>query len=184
LVGTIGMAFFLVQLGVKLFEVHTLLAQSVAASVHLISGLLNIPTEIFSEAPGILMVLVVVQRIGWTILEIGVESSGLLEISVLVSLVAFYPGWKPLPRFARMLIGAFLSWFANVLRLMVILFMLHYLGKQSLVLAHTFLGKTVFFFFTIAIYWFLITLPSLKMIENLIQQRREQNLTREPGGAP
>lgn len=174
LLGTIGMAFFLVEFGAVHLNLHVELAETVAMSVHHISNLLSIPTQIFTEAPGILMVLVVVQKIGWTILEIGVESSGLLEICVLVSLVTFYPGWPLRSRILRIVVGSFLSWFANVLRMLVILFMLHFMGKEALVIAHTFLGKAFFFLFTIGIYWFLITLPTIKQIEGLIEARTAQ----------
>ncbi len=108
--------------------------------------------------------LVVVQREGWTALQIGVESSALLEISVLVGLLSFYPGWSIPNRLWRMLMGIALTWLANLVRMLIIVLMLHFLGKEVLIIAHTFLGKLVFFVMTIAIYWYLITVPSLKLI--------------------
>ncbi|MBN2048204.1 MAG: hypothetical protein JW750_10210 [Anaerolineaceae bacterium] len=171
LIGTTGLAALLVYLTRTAFHAEILLAKSVAYSIHWISHLLNIPTQIFEEAPGLLLVLVVVQRVGWTALEIGVESSALLEACVLFGLVSFYPGWNWLERGARLAIGLVFTWLANLLRMFIIVLMLHLMGKEVLVLAHTFIGKLVFFVCTIGIYWYLITLPSLKLIRKNITER-------------
>ena len=162
--GTIGFAALFVFINRNVFHSEVFLAKSTAQSIHLLTNLVNIPTQVFEEAPGLLLVLVVVQREGWTALQIGVESSALLEISVLTSLILFYPGWKLYERSWRILAGIILTWLANLIRMLMIVLMLHLLGKEVLVIAHTFLGKLIFFVMTIAIYWYLITLPSLKKI--------------------
>lgn len=168
LLGTTGLAFILVYINRNLFHSEIYLAQSVAKSVHILGNLINIPTQIFPQAPGLLLVLVIVQKIGWTALEIGVESSGLLEMCVLTALILFYPGWNWFSRILRIFIGLLFTWLANTARMTIIMLMLHYLGKDVLVLAHTFLGKLFFFICTIAIYWYLVTKPSLRMIEKNI----------------
>jgi exosortase family protein XrtG len=164
LVGTVGLSFFLVYTITKLHAFEPMLAHSVALSVHDLLGMAGIPTEIFENAPGVLLVLVVTQNVGWTVLQIGVESSGLLEICVLISLVAFYPLWKLPRKILLCLFGIAFTWLANVLRMVLIALLLHYFGKSVLVLAHTFLGKALFFLFTIAIYWFLVSSTTLKEI--------------------
>lgn len=161
LLGAVGCAYWLVLVGREWLQLETVLAYTVAWSVHLVTGWLGIPTQIFDRAPGVLLVLVVVQEVGWTALRIGVESSGLLEISVLVGLLLFYPGWSLTRRVQSILIGVAATWLANVLRVLVIALILHEFGKESLILAHTFIGKTLFFALTIAIYWYLITRPTL-----------------------
>jgi exosortase family protein XrtG len=177
LLGTIGLSTLLVLVNRNLLHSEILLAQSVAESIHYLTGLLRIPTQIFEEAPGLLLVMVVVQRVGWTALQIGVESSALLEISVLLGLIAFYPGWQLKDRLWRALAGIALTWLANLLRMLMIVLMLHFLGKEVLVLAHTLLGKLIFFFCTIAIYWYLITAPSLKLIRSNILNRSTSQRT-------
>lgn len=174
LAGTIGFSTLFVLVNRSMVHSEILLAKSIAESLHYLTGLIHIPTRIFEETPGLLLVLVVVQRVGWTALQIGVESSALLEISVLLGLIMFYPGWKIQDRLWRSLAGIALTWLANLLRMLMIVLMLHFLGKEVLVLAHTFLGKLVFFMCTVAIYWFLITVPSLKQIHTTIQQRTAQ----------
>ena len=171
-IGTVGSAIFLIYFNRQLLHSELLLARSVAESIHwLCEAILRIPTQVFEEAPGLLMVMVVVQRVGWRAREIGVESSGLLEMSVLISLMLFYPGWGAFDRSWRILVGLLATWIANLVRMMLIVVMLHNLGKEVLLIAHTFLGKLVFFVLTIGIYWFLITKPSLSLIEKNIRQR-------------
>ncbi len=160
LLGSVGAAYWIILIARNVLGLEPLLAHSVAQAVHVVAGLAGIETRIFRNAPGILLVLVVAQPVGWTVLQIGVESSGLLEIGVLISLLGFYPGWSPLRRVGSIFVGVLASWAANVVRLFVIVVLLHLYGKEALVLAHTFVGKLVFFVLTIAIYWYLITRPS------------------------
>jgi len=170
LVGTVGFAYLLVVLITRVFNFELVVAHSIALVVHDILNFVSIPTEIFQHAPGVLLVLVVSQKIGWTILQIGVESSGMLEISVLVSLVTFYPLWSWRKKMVLAVIGGAFTWLANVARMLIIALMLHFLGKEVLVLAHTFIGKAFFFVVTIAIYWFLVTTTSLTEIKKKISQ--------------
>ncbi|GAB4531550.1 MAG: exosortase family protein XrtG [Anaerolineales bacterium] len=166
LAGVIGLAYALVWLARVVFHIEPALAYSTAWTVHTITGYLDIPTRIFERAPDVLLVLVVVQRVGetlgWTMLKIGVESSGLLEICVLISLIWFYPGWTFYRRLGSIVFGLAASWFANVLRLLLIVVLLHTFGKNALVLAHTYAGKLFFFLLTIGLYWVLVTLPVVR----------------------
>lgn len=106
--------------------------------------------------------MVIFQDIGWTVLQVGIESSGLLEISVLVSLLLFYPGWSLTRRAFLIGMGAIAMWGANIIRMLVIVVMLNQFGKEALVLAHMYVGKAVFFVLVIAIFWTLITRTTLR----------------------
>jgi len=170
--GSAGLAYLLTLFFTQVLDVRSLLASSVAIGVHSLLDTVHIETKVVENAPGVLLVLVLTQRIGWTILQIGIESSGLLEMIVLASLIAFYPGWKLTRRLVLGLIGLFLTWGANLLRMILIAALLHFYGKEVLVLAHTFLGKLVFFILTIAIYWALVTFPSLNDIEHHLNRYR------------
>ena len=161
LLGAVGLVYWIALVAGNLLHLEPYLAHTVAWAVHQIANAFSIPTRIYENAPGILLVLVVVQDIGWTVLQIGVESSGLLEISVLVSVLAFYPGWQWLRRGGAILAGGLAIWAANVLRMLIIVVMLNQLGKNALVLAHTFVGRIVFFLLTILIFWYLVTSATL-----------------------
>jgi exosortase family protein XrtG len=165
LFGAVGLTYGFVFLAGQFLGGEQLLAESVAGAVHGIASSLNIPTRIFSGAPGMLLVMVIYQDVGWTMLQIGVESSGILEISVLISLLSFYPGWRIKRRLGVIGFGVLAVWIANIFRMLVIVILLHRLGKGALVLAHTYIGKIVFFILTVAIFWYLITTVSLADIQ-------------------
>jgi exosortase family protein XrtG len=172
LVGAVGVAYWIVYFTRFVFPMEQPLAHSVAWMVNLLANSVGIQTRIFQNAPGVLLVLVIVQEIGWTVLNIGVESSGLLEMSALVSLISFYPGWTWQRRTMSVLGGLAATWLANILRMLLIVVMLHGLGKQALVLAHTYLGKLLFFLLTVGIYWYLVTLPTIR---NLVLRPKSHN---------
>ena len=161
-IGAVGCAYWLILVFSSLFGLEPFLAHSVAWVVHVVSNLVGIPTRIFEGAPGVLLVLVIFQDIGWTVLQVGIESSGLLEISVLVSLLLFYPGWSLSRRAFLIGMGSLAMWCANIIRMLVIVVMLNQFGKEALVLAHMYIGKAVFFVLVIAIFWVIITRTTLK----------------------
>jgi exosortase family protein XrtG len=160
--GTVGSTYWLVLVFGDVLGLELFLAQSVAWTVHLIADMIAIPTRVFTGAPGLLLVLVIAQRVGWTVLQVGVESSGMLEISVLASLLFFYPGWSLLRRAKLVALGGLAIWLANILRMLIIVVMLNRLGKEALVLAHMYVGKAVFFLLALGIFWFLITFATLQ----------------------
>jgi exosortase family protein XrtG len=162
LLAAVGTAFWLVSVLGSWLNLETWLAYSVAWTVHTVSNGIGIPTQIFEKAPGLLLVMVVVQNIGWTVLQVGVESSGFLELSVLTSLLLFYPGWSWRRRALAVLLGDSASWMANIIRMLIIVVMLNRLGKDALVLAHVYVGKIVFFLLAVIIFWYLITFLTLR----------------------
>jgi len=170
IVATVGLAYGLILLIGPFLEMETTLAHSVAWTVHILSEWIGIPTRIFRGAPGVLLVLVIEQDVGWTMLRIGVESSGLLELSVLASLLVFYPGWSLQRRMRYLVIGLGATWAANIVRILLIVVILHYMGKSWLVLAHTYFGKIIFFACIVAIFWWLITRVS---IDDLHKRQQE-----------
>jgi exosortase family protein XrtG len=168
--GAVGGAYWLV-IGINALGLELEISSLVASTVSAVSNVLGISAKTFDNAPGLLLVLVVTQNVGWTVLQVGVESSGLLEMATLTSLLVFYPGWSNTRRFFSVLIGILATWGANIIRMMLIVVLLNELGKPVLVVAHTFIGKAVFFSITVIIYWVLITRPTIRIIERLLQRK-------------
>ena len=83
--GAVGCAYWLILVFSNLFGLEPFLAHSVAWVVHIVSNLVGIPTRIFEGAPGVLLVLVIFQEIGWTVLQVGIESSGLRRLAAALS---------------------------------------------------------------------------------------------------
>ncbi len=167
IIGSVGMAFVIIFVG-RATGLEAALQVGVAAGVHAVSLALGLPTEIFQSAPGAILVLVISQDIGWTMLQVTIESSGLLETGVIAGMLMFYPGWSGRKRIWYTLIAIALTYFSNVVRLMVIVVTLHYLGKSSLLISHTIIGRAVFFALVVAIYWFMLTRPTLRTVKDKI----------------
>jgi exosortase family protein XrtG len=163
-VGVAGAAYALVFVCTRVVRVDMALAAVVGSAVHWLCGLIGVPTRVFDSAPDVLMVLVISQPVGWTTLQIGVESSGILEVCVLTALLLFYPGRAPLERALAIVIGVAATLAANTVRVFVIALMLHYGGKEALVLAHTYVGKLLFFVLMVGIVWALLTAPMLRTL--------------------
>ncbi|MGC8837890.1 MAG: hypothetical protein ACP5UM_05685 [Anaerolineae bacterium] len=168
LVAAVGWCFGVVVLLRELLPGETTLAMATAYSTHYLAGLLDIPTRVFRSAPGLLLVLVIAQKSGWTALQVGLESSGLLEMAVLTGLLAFYPGMPLLRRAVGLAVGLVATYVTNVLRVLLIVVVLHFASKDALLFAHTFLGRAFFFAVTVAIYWYLMTRSSLEVLRGRV----------------
>jgi len=170
IVAAVGLAFLLILGGMYLLPVEHWLEMGTAYSAHVICQLFGIPTRVFEAAPDIL-VWVVVQEPGWTVVRVGLECSGLLEMSVLTGLLLFYPAW-PLAKRARLtLLGWLLTFGANIVRIVSIILILHATGKRSIFVAHTIIGRLIFFVLVAAIYWFVLTKPTIRTLAERLQAR-------------
>jgi exosortase family protein XrtG len=116
--------------------------------------------------------LVVPDPTGWSILQIGIECSALIEISIFVSLMLFYPRIPAGERLVRIAIGVLATLAINLLRLGIIVVMAETLGKPAVPWAHAVVGRLVFFVGILLLYWRMLTLPTLTII------RRELEVTR------
>ncbi len=168
-IGSVGLSFLVIFIG-RNTPVEPALQTAVASGVDLVSGLIGVPTETFDAAPGALLVLVISQDIGWTMLQVTVESSGLLESGVVFGMLMFYPAWPVRRRIVYVLIALVLTYFANIVRLMVIVATLHLLGKDSLLISHTIIGRAVFFIGVITIYWYVLSRPTLAAVRKKLDR--------------
>jgi exosortase family protein XrtG len=169
LVGSVGLAFILIFLG-RMLYLETGLENVVTLAVHNVCNWVGVPTRIFQASPGSLLVMVIGQDIGWTVLQVTIECSGLLEISVMLGMVLFYPGLSLRKRAILAAIGSAATFVANIIRLFFIVEILHYAGKNSIFISHTIAGRAIFFFIVVAIYWFVLTRPMLKDVRNRLEK--------------
>jgi exosortase family protein XrtG len=139
-----------------------------AQHAHEVAGLVGVPTLIFRNAPGTMLVLVVVGRIGWTVIQIDVECSGLLEMAAFAGLLLFYPGLRTRRRLVYLVSGLVATYLVNILRLLVIIAFLHWGGKDVIFLAHTIVGRGIFFLLVIGIYWFVFTRAAIHTVRDRI----------------
>ena len=116
--------------------------------------------------------LVVPDPTGWSILQVGIECSALIEISIFAGLMLFYPRLPAHERIGRMTAGALITIVINLARLAIIAAMVSALGKPVVPWAHAVVGRLVFFAGILYLYWKMLTLPTLAFV------RRELEVTR------
>lgn len=108
--------------------------------------------------------LVVRDPTGWSILQIGVECSTLIEMAVFAGLLLYYPRFSLAQRLARLVGGLSATFVLNLFRLAVIVALIALLGKPIVPWAHAIVGRVVFFVGVVYIYWRLLTLPTLRLV--------------------
>lgn len=170
-IAAVGLAFLLILGGTRLIPLERWLEIGTAHCIHAICELLGIPTRVFEAAPGNILVWVVVQEPGWTVVRIDLECSGLLEMSVLSGLILFYPLRSVGKRVGLTLLGWAATAGANVVRILTIILILHLFGKRSILIAHTVVGRIVFFALTAALYWFTLSKPTIRILAGSLQER-------------
>ena len=60
--------------------------------VHQVCNLAGIPARIFQAALGALLVMIITQEVGWTVIQITIECSGLLETAANLVMYVCYMG--------------------------------------------------------------------------------------------
>lgn len=131
--------------------------------VHQILSLLNIQSQLFDNAPGIILILLEIEK-SWTTIVIDIECSGLLESCVFTGLLIFYPGYTTAVKLVYATAGLAGIFVINLARLIVIVAIMNAFGRDSIYLAHTVFGRMVFFGLVITLYWYIFTRPTLVKI--------------------
>jgi exosortase family protein XrtG len=160
--GLAGIVIFAGQLGNWNVPLGAFQAQILAQASALVGGGLR------TVADG---GLVVPDPTGWSILQVGIECSALIEISIFAGLILFYPRLPAGQRMLRLAIGVLAILGINLLRLGIIAAMISVFGKPAVPWAHAVVGRLVFFAGILYLYWRMLTLPTLDAI------RREMEVT-------
>lgn len=170
-VASVGLTFLLIWAGTRLVPLERWLEMAVAYSAHAVCLAAGIPTRVFEASPGNILVWVIVQDPGWTVVRVDLECSGLLEMSVLSGLLLFYPAWTAGRRTWLVLVGWGATFGANVVRVVVIILVLHVLGKRSIFVAHTVAGRLIFFVLVAGVYWLILTKGTMRVLRERLQER-------------
>ncbi|MBQ6016356.1 MAG: exosortase family protein XrtG [Clostridiales bacterium] len=95
---------------------------------------------------------------------IDMECSGIIEIGAFVSLLTFYEVYNVPERIYVGIIGTLYTILTNALRVGVICTMIHFLGSDYYYMAHTVVGRIIFYVLQVILYFFVFTKPHvLKM---------------------
>lgn len=162
-VGFTIMAILLLRTSPVEYEIE----QLTGLILHYLLAYVDVKTYIFDKAPGTVLVLLALEN-SWTCIDIDIECSGLLEACVLMGLLLFYPTLTASKRFWYALFGLFSLFIVNLIRLFTIVMTLNFGGRDTMFIAHTLLGRLVFFVLIIVVYWYIFTRPSLEKVKRKV----------------
>ncbi|MFC1656444.1 hypothetical protein ACFL14_00545 [Patescibacteria group bacterium] len=135
--------------------------------VSLLGKLMNIPAELLESGR-----IMLENDVGASILKIGIECSGVLEASVLVGLVAFYPVFSLRRKLLKIIFGLSVTYVINLLRILIIVLIVAKFGTEYAFIAHAVIARLFFFALSIALYWYILTRPTLKVVGEAVEQRK------------
>jgi exosortase family protein XrtG len=170
ILGAAGCAVLVVIGSREFLPIESIIRQATAHSVDMVAPLLGVNTTLEHVDPGSLMVIGVPHQQEWTVLAVGLESSGLLEAAALLGIVAFFPAQTASSRIVTIVIALALTFLANVFRVLIIVATVGYLGQGYLDFAHVVVGRAVFFIMAIGIFWFAITAPTLRRVNQRLSE--------------
>jgi len=139
---------------------HEVLGQVQAVMLRLAASSIGVEIELLGRSN-----LVVPDPTGWSVLSIGIECSTLIESSVFAGIMLFYPRFPLQERLVRMCIGITATFLINLVRLSVMTLIIAWLGKPAVPWAHAFVGRLVFFIGIVGVYWYMLTLPTLRIVK-------------------
>lgn len=100
-------------------------------------------------------------RLGAITLQIDLECSGIIEIMAYVSLLTFFRVYSISERITVGILGTIGIVLANALRIVVICTMIYFGGTGVYYIAHTFVGRIVFYVLSIILYFYVFTKPQI-----------------------
>lgn len=106
-------------------------------------------------------VIFVESALGAISLKIDFECSGIIEIMAYLALLIFYRVYTVYERFCIGILGVIALILANALRITVICLMIHFGGIDNYFIAHTFVGRLVFYALSVVIYFYVFTKPQI-----------------------
>jgi len=143
--------------------IETTLSRTAIKVITYFNAVMKIPVMPFADVGTMLMTGTLMS--GYTSLEIGTECSGLLEGAVFWGLTMFYPVFDLKKKIETLIIGSILIYFVNLLRVQLIVTAIFLGGRNTIFVAHTILGRGVFFLMMIVLYWFFFTRRTLFFID-------------------
>ena len=90
-------------------------------------------------------------------LYVDMECSGLIEMMVFVSLLAFFPVYKWWEKIRTGILGLFCICIFNFIRIFIIIAMIFYFGTSVYSFAHVIVGRIVFYVLTLILYFHVFT---------------------------
>lgn len=154
-------AFHFILGSVGLFLILLILSKPVVIRimsqlVTILAGAVGSLTQTFTTAYQYSLIYVNTAQ-GVVIMFIDSECSGVIESAAYIALLSFFPLYKRSEKQLLSIIGVLWILLANVLRILLITFIVYFFGKESFYFAHAILGRVVFYILTIILYFNVFT---------------------------
>ncbi len=150
--GSIGSFFFL------MLYLKPVLMPVLVQLVTSVTGILGKGTGLFEAYRDYSILFIESPKDGGALsLYIDFECSGIIEILVFISLLAFFQVYGIWQRIVIGAIGCVVIFFSNVTRIFIICVMIRIWGNEVYFLAHTLIGRIVFYIFAVLLYYFVFT---------------------------
>ena len=150
--GSIGSFFFL------MLYLKPILMPVLVQLVTSVTGILGRGTGLFEAYRDYSILFIESPKDGGALsLYIDFECSGIIEILVFISLLAFFQVYGIWQRIVIGAIGCVVIFFSNVTRIFIICVMIRLWGNEVYFLAHTLIGRIVFYIFAVLLYYFVFT---------------------------
>lgn len=85
------------------------------------------------------------------------ECSGIIEMMAYVSMLAFSRVYDWMQRIILSVLGCMMIFFANIIRLFVIGTTIYYFGNDAYYIAHTIVGRIIFYALSVILYYYIFT---------------------------
>lgn len=85
------------------------------------------------------------------------ECSGIIEMMAYVSMLAFFRVYDWMQRIILSVLGCMMIFFANIIRLFVIGTIIYYFGNDAYYIAHTIVGRIIFYALSVILYYYIFT---------------------------
>ena len=85
------------------------------------------------------------------------ECSGIIEMMAYVSMLAFFRVYEWMQRIILSVLGCMMIFFANIIRLFVIGTTIYYFGNDAYYIAHTIVGRIIFYALSVILYYYIFT---------------------------
>ena len=85
------------------------------------------------------------------------ECSGIIEMMAYVSMLAFFRVYDWMQRIILSVLGCMMIFFANIIRVFVIGTTIYYFGNDAYYIAHTIVGRIIFYALSVILYYYIFT---------------------------
>lgn len=106
-------------------------------------------------------VIFVESSVGAISMKIDFECSGMIEIAAYLAVLIFYRVYTVYERFCVGVLGVIALVLANAFRITVICLTIHFWGIDAYYMAHTFIGRLVFYALSVMLYFYVFTKPQI-----------------------